>query len=174
MALTRDKKQEVITELEHLFAESKMTVVAHYKGLTVKNIQQLRAQARENGTTIKVVKNRLVRQAMKNTDALKSVDSSALRDMLMYVFNPNDETAGASLLAKFAKKNPEVMFVGGITADGTFMNAAQIETFASLPSKNELVAGIVSLLQSPTRNVMAQLQGNLHGLLDAVAAKATN
>jgi large subunit ribosomal protein L10 len=170
MALSRDKKNEIMAELEQLFASSKMTVVAQYKGLTVKNIQQLRAEARENGTTIKVVKNRLVRKAMQNSTTLKDVDASALRDMLMYVFNPNDETAGAQVLAKFAKKNPEVQFVGGITADGTFMNAAEIKTFASLPSKNELVAGIVSILQSPTRNVMAQLTGNLHGMLDAVAA----
>jgi large subunit ribosomal protein L10 len=174
MALSRDKKNEIMAELEQLFASSKMTVVAQYKGLTVKNIQALRAEARTNGTTIKVVKNRLVRKAMEKNEALKGVDSSALRDMLMYVFNPEDETAGAQVLAKFAKKNPEVQFVGGITADGTFMDAAQIKTFASLPSKNELVAGIVSILQSPTRNVMAQLTGNLHGMLDAIAAKATN
>ena len=137
MALTRDKKAEVISELEQLFADSKMTVVAKYQGLTVKSIQELRIMARENGTTIKVVKNRLVRKAIENTDALKSADTSQLRDMLMYVFNPN-------------------------------------ETFASLPSKPELIAGVVSLLQSPVRGVMGQLQGNLHGLLDAVSAKASN
>ncbi len=174
MALTRDKKAEVISELEQLFADSKMTVVAKYQGLTVKSIQELRIMARENGTTIKVVKNRLVRKAIENTDALKSADTSQLRDMLMYVFNPNDETAGAQILAKFAKKNPAVEFVGGITADGQFMSADDIKTFASLPSKPELIAGVVSLLQSPVRGVMGQLQGNLHGLLDAVSAKASN
>ena len=174
MALTRDKKASVISELEQLFAQSKMTVVAKYQGMTVKHISELRAEARENGTTIKVVKNRLVRKAIENTDALKSVDTSELRDMLMYVFNPNDETAGAQVLAKFAKKNDAVQFVGGITADGQFMTADEIKTFASLPSKPELIAGVVSLLQSPVRGVMGQLQGNLHGLLDAVAAKAAN
>lgn len=174
MPLTRDKKASVIAELEQLFAGSKMTVVAKYQGLTVKSIQELRTQARENGTTIKVVKNRLVRKAIENTDALKSTDTSGLKDMLMYVFNPNDEIAGAQVLAKFAKANPEVQFVGGITADGQFMSASDIQTFASLPSKNELIAGVVSLLQSPVRGVMGQLQGNIHGLLDAVAAKAAN
>jgi len=174
MALTRDRKVAVIAELEQLFADSKMTVVAKYQGLTVKSIQELRIMGRENGTTIKVVKNRLVRKAIQNSDALKTTDTSQLRDMLMYVFNPNDETAGAQILAKFAKKNPVVEFVGGITADGQFMSAEDIKTFASLPSKPELIAGVVSLLQSPVRGVMGQIQGNLHGLLDAVAAKATN
>jgi large subunit ribosomal protein L10 len=174
MALTRDKKAAVVAELEQLFADSKMTVVAKYQGLTVKSIQELRAEARENGTTIKVVKNRLVRKAIENSDTLKSADTSELRDMLMYVFNSNDETAGAQVLAKFAKKNPSVVFVGGITADGKFMSAEDIKIFASLPGKPELIAGVVSLLQSPARGVMGQLQGNLHGLLDAVAAKAAN
>lgn len=174
MALTKDKKAEVVAELERLFVDSKLTVVAKYEGMTVKSMQQLRREARENGSVIKVVKNRLVRKAIENVDAIKGADTSELKDMLMYVFNAQDETAGAQVLAAFAKKDDSVTFVGGITADGNFMNAAEITALASLPSKQQLIAGVINTLQSPMRTVTGQLKGNLLGLMDALAAKASN
>jgi len=172
MALRKDKKTEIINELQQMFADSKMTVVAKYQGMTVKNIQQLRREARENGTVIKVVKNRLVKKALETSEGFNSVDTSELKDMLMYVFNDQDETAGAQILAKFAKQNSAVQFVGAITADGTFMSADDVKALATLPSKNELIAGVINILNSPARNVVGSLGSNLHGILDAVAAKA--
>lgn len=174
MALSKDKKAEVVAELEQLFAESKLTVVAKYQGMTVKSMQELRRNARENGSTVKVVKNRLVRKAIENVDAIKSADTSELKDMLMYVFNSEEETAGAQVLAAFAKKDDAVKFVGGITADGQFMSAEEIKALASLPSKAQLIAGVINTLQSPLRTVTGQLNGNLLGLMDALAAKASN
>ena len=61
MAITRDKKQALVTELNDLLSSAKMTVFAHYDGLTVADLQKLRRAAREQGISIKVVKNRLVR-----------------------------------------------------------------------------------------------------------------
>jgi large subunit ribosomal protein L10 len=174
MALSKDKKAEVVAELEQLFADSKLTVVAKYQGMTVKSMQQLRRDARDNGSVIKVVKNRLVRKAIENVDAIKGTDTTDLKDMLMYVFNADDETAGAQVLAAFAKKDDAVQFVGGITADGQFMDASQIKALASLPSKQQLIAGVINTLQSPLRTVTGQLNSNLLGLMDALALKASN
>jgi large subunit ribosomal protein L10 len=174
MALSKDKKAEVVAELEQLFTDSKLTVVAKYQGMTVKSMQQLRRDARDNGSVVKVVKNRLVRKAIENVDAIKGADTTELKDMLMYVFNSDDETASAQVLAAFAKKDTSVQFVGGITADGQFMTAADIKALASLPSKQALIAGVINTLQSPLRTVTGQLNGNLLGLMDAIAAKASN
>lgn len=174
MALTKDKKAEVVAELEKLFAESKLTVVAKYQGMTVKSMQQLRRNARDNGSVVKVVKNRLVRKAVENVDAIKGTDTSELKDMLMYVFNADDETASAQVVAAFAKTEKAIEFVGGITATGEFMDAAQIKALASLPSKQQLIAGVINTLQSPLRTVTGQLNRNLLGLMDALAAKASN
>jgi large subunit ribosomal protein L10 len=173
MALSKDKKAEVVAELEQLFADSKLTVVAKYQGMTVKSMQQLRRDAHESGTVIKVVKNRLVRKAIENVDAIKGTDTTELKDMLMYVFNAEDETASAQVLAAFAKKDKAVQFVGGITADGQFMTATDIKALASLPSKQALIAGVINTLQSPLRTVSGQLNGNLLGLMDALATKAS-
>ncbi len=172
MALTKDKKNEVVAEVSELLATSKMTVVAAYQGTPVKAMQALRRQGRDNGTTLKVVKNRLVKQAVLNTDSLKSVDTSALTGMLLYAFNAEDEVAPAQVLAQFAKTQPTLEFVGAITSEGKLLSAEEVKALATLPSKPQLIAGIINTLNSPVRGVMSGLQGNLHGLLDAVAAKA--
>lgn len=172
MALTKTEKSDVIAEVSELLASSKMTVVAAYQGTTVKALQNLRRQARDNGTKVKVVKNRLVIQAIKNTDTLKDVDTSALEGMLLYAFNSEDEVAPAQSLNNFAKANPTIKFVGAITAEGKFIGAEDVKALAGLPSKNELIAQTIAQLLSPVHDVTNALSGNLHALLDGVSDKA--
>ncbi len=172
MALTKDKKQVVVTEVVDALTKSKMTVVAKYQGTTVKAIQQLRRDARENGTSLRVVKNRLVVKALQNVDTLKGVDTGALKGQLLYAFNENDEVAPAQALATFAKLNPTIEFVGAISADGKFLNADEVKALATLPGKEQLIAQVVATLLSPVNDVTNALSGNLHALLDGIEAKA--
>lgn len=172
MALTKDKKNQVVSEVSELLSASKLTVVAQYQGTTVKAIQALRKEAKSNGTKVSVVKNRLVIKALESTDALKNVDKSALTGQLLYAFNPEDEVAPAQILNTFSKTNPSIQFVGAITADGQFMSADDVKALATLPSKNELIAQVVATLLSPVHDVTNALSGNLHALLDGVEAKA--
>lgn len=174
MALTKNEKQAVIREVADLLGSSKMTVVAKYQGTTVKALQQLRRDARHNGTRVKVVKNRLVIQALKQNDALKNVDTSELQGMLLYAFNGEDEVAAAQVLNTFAKQNPSLEFVGAISAEGEFIDAANVKSLAGLPGKDQLIASILNTLNSPVHGVMGSLSGNLHGLLQGLEAKATN
>ena len=173
MALTKNKKNEVVAEITELFSTSKMTVVTKYEGTTVKALQQLRRQACENGTQVKVVKNRLVIKAAQATDALKDVDTSALQGMLLYAFNAEDEVAPAQALANFAKKNPTLEFVGAISAEGKFLSADEVKTLADLPSKEVLIGSVIATLLAPVNDTVNALSGNLHALLDGVEAKAT-
>ncbi len=174
MALTKDKKNEVVAEVSQLLADSKMTVVAAYQGTPVKAMQQLRREGRENGTTLKVVKNRLVIKAIQATDNVKDVDTSALNGMLLYAFNSNDEVAPAQVLANFAKTQPSIEFVGAFSADGKFLTADEVKGLATLPNKNDLIAQVLATLSSPVNDVLGGLSGNLHALLDGVEAKAAN
>ncbi len=173
MALTKDKKNAVVAEVSALLSSSKLTVIAKYEGTTVKAMQSLRHQARDNGTKVKVVKNRLAIQAIKATDGLKDVETSALQGMLVYAFNSEDEVAPAQSLNAFAKTNPSIEFVGAITAEGKFIGPDEVKALAVLPSKNELIAQVLATLLSPVHDVTNSLSGNLHALLDGVEAKAT-
>lgn len=173
MALTRDKKEQIITELAQLLSDSKMTVIAKYEGITVKQIQELRRNAEDNGSVVKVVKNRLVKKAIESNNALKSTDTSALNSMLLYVFNANDEVAGAQTIKTFVKETKAPLeFVGAITSEGAFLSADEVKTLADLPSKEQLIATVVTTLKAPANNVVGALKGNLLGLMDALAAKA--
>lgn len=172
MALTKEKKQEVIDSVAQLLSTSKMTVVAQYQGTSVKQIQDLRRSAKENATVVKVVKNRLVIQALKSNELFNNADTSQLTSQLLYAFNADDEVAPAQSLANFAKKNPSIKFVGAFTSEGNFISAEEVAALAKLPSKPQLIAGIINTLQSPVNGVMSGLKGNLHGLLGALEAKA--
>ncbi len=174
MALTKDKKNTVVSDIAAQLAASKLTVVAGYVGTPVKAMQALRRQARDNGTKVQVVKNRLVIKALQSNEATKELDTSALTGMLLYAFNAEDEVAPAQILAQFAKTQPTIQFVGAVTAEGKFMSADEVKALASLPSKTQLIAGIINTLNSPVMGVMSGLSGNLHGLLSALEAKATN
>lgn len=174
MALTKDKKHAVVKEVAEALNASKMTVVATYQGTTVKAIQQLRRDARDGGTKLRVVKNRLFKQALQQTDTLKDVDASELKGQLLYAFNPNDEVAPAQVLAAFAKLNPSIEFVGAITAQGKFISKDEVTALAALPSKDNLIAQVIATLASPLNDVTNGLSGNLHALLDGIEAKAAN
>lgn len=174
MALTKDKKNEVVREIADLLSTSKMTVIAKYEGTPVKAMQTLRRSGRDNGTTLKVVKNRLVIKAIESTEAVKGVDTGLLNGMLLYAFNGNDEVAPAQTLANFAKTQPTIQFVGAISAEGKLLSADEVKSLATLPGKNELIAQVMATLISPVNDTMNGLSGNLHALLDGVEAKATN
>jgi large subunit ribosomal protein L10 len=93
---------------------------------------------------------------------------------LLYAFNADDEVAPAQSLNAFAKKNPQIEFVGAISAEGKFLSSEEVKALASLPGKNELIAQVIATLSSPVNDVMNGLSGNLHALLDGIEAKASN
>lgn len=173
MAITKDKKQALVRELAELFANAKGTAVAKYQGISVAELQDLRRKARASGVTIKVVKNRLVRVSMGESDTYKAADTSALVGQLLYAFSPEDEVAPAKVLDEFAKANPALELIAGFSGEGLAQSASDVKALAGLPSKHQLIAEVVAQLLSPVHDVTNGLSGNLHALLDGVEAKAT-
>jgi large subunit ribosomal protein L10 len=172
MAISRDKKQTLVAEISAALSDAKMTVFAKYVGLSVADLQELRRSAREAGVTIKVVKNRLVRVAMGENDTYKNTDTSALEGQLLYAISSDDEVAPAQVLDRFAKSHPELEFAGAFSGEGANLAASEVKSLASLPSKDQLIALVIATLQSPVGDITSGLSGNLHGLLDAISAKA--
>lgn len=173
MAISRDKKQALVGEMAELLATSKMTVFAQYQGLTVAELQELRARARDAGVRIKVAKNRLVRVAVAETEALKDVDTSSLQGQLIYAVSSEDEVAPAQVLNDFAKDHNALQFVGAISGEAKLLSTDEVKDLAGLPSKEQLIAEVVSQLLSPLHDSVNGLSGNLHALLDGVEAKAS-
>lgn len=174
MAISRDKKNELVAELTELLANAKTTAFATYQGLSVADMQALRAQARTNGVAIKVVKNRLVRVALSGIAAYKDVDATSLNGQLLYAVGLDDEVAPAKVLSEFAKANEALVIAGGLSLESGLMSADDIKALAALPSKSQLIAEVIAQLLSPVHDVAGALSGNLHALLDGVEAKATS
>ena len=172
MAISRDKKQALVGEMGELLTSAKMMVFASYDGLSVADLQQLRAKAREAGVTVKVAKNRLVRVALEKNDVLKSVDTSDLKGQLLYAVSAEDEVAPAQVLNAFAKDHDSLKLVGAISSDANVLSTADVTALAGLPSKNQLIAETVAQLLSPVHDVTNALSGNLHALLDGIETKA--
>ena len=172
--ISKDKKQQLVADLNEILSDAKMTVFAKYQGLSVSELQELRHLARENNVKIKVVKNRLVRVAMGEIAVYKDTDTSALEGQLLYAISNDDEVAPAQVLAKFAKEHQALELKGAFSAEGKSLNEQEVVELSKLPSKDQLIGQVVNMLTGTVNDVTNALSGNLHALLDGVADKATN
>ena len=172
MAISRDKKQTLVAELTELLKDAKGTAFARYQTLTVADLQELRKAAREAGVTIIMTHNRLVRVALQGIDTYKETDTSLLVGQLVYAVSSEDEVMPAKVLDTFAKTHPALQLAGGFSGEGLAISEADVKALAGLPSKDQLVAQVVSQLLSPVHDTVNALGGNLHGLLDGIEAKA--
>lgn len=174
MAISRDKKQALVSEFSDILKNSRMTVAAKYDGTSVADLQNLRRKARESGVSIRVIKNRLVRTSMAQTKGFEKADTAALTGQLLYAYSSEDEVAPAQVINKFAAGVPTLELVAGFDNTGAVLDTASVKALASLPSKNQLIADTIAQLLSPVHDTTNALSGNLHALLDGVSAKATN
>lgn len=172
MAISRDKKQTLVAELADLFANAKGTAGAAYTGLTVADLQNLRAAARENNVVIKVVKNRLVRVALSQNDKFKAADTSLLTGQLVYAFSSEDEVAPAQLLATFGKKNPNLKLVVGFSDDGKSLDTATVQALATLPTKDQLRGQVVSVIAAPLTRFLGVANGAQRGFAQVLSQRA--
>ena len=172
MAISRDKKNTLVSELAELFANSKGTAGATYAGLSVANLQELRAAARANDVTIKVAKNRLVRVALAESDKFKAADTSLLTGQLVYAFSKLDEVAPAQVLAKFAKSHPELKLTVGFDDSGKTLDTATVIALASLPTKDQLRGQLVSVIAAPLSGFLTVANGAQRGFAQVLSQRA--
>jgi large subunit ribosomal protein L10 len=172
MAITRQVKETQVAELAELLGSAKLTAFAQYQGLSVKDLQSLRREAREAGVTIKVVKNRLVRVALGQNEQLKNVDTSLLQGQLLYAVSADDEVAPAQVLAKFAKTHDALQLIGAIDAAGTLMEQVDVKALAALPTKDQLRGMLVGTIAAPLSGFVNVLAGNVRGVLNVLNARA--
>ena len=158
MAISKDKKNTLVADLTALLSDSKMVVYAKYQGLTVKEMEELRKLARESGVKIKVVKNRLVKVAMKEIAAYKDTDASTLNGQLLYALGTDEDFDAAKILTKFAKTHDKMELIGGFDAEGANLSKEEVTTLGNLPTKNELIAQIVDTLLSGVNGIVSGLE----------------
>jgi large subunit ribosomal protein L10 len=172
--MERAEKTAMVGDLQAELARSRNAFLFGFAGLKVPEVTELRRQVRGTKSRYVVVKNTLALRATRGTpfDDL----SQHFVGMTAVAFNESDPVGLAKVLTNFAKTNPNLVFKGALI-EGRAVQAAEIKTIAELPSREELIGRLVSLLQSPlTRlaNVLAGPTANLARVLRAVAEKSNS
>lgn len=139
--------------------------VVDFRGLTVKESQQLRRDIREAGAHMKVYKNTLMKLA------LTQMELPTMEDLLegpsAFVFAEKDAAAAAKAVKEFAKDNEKLVIKGGIM-DGRQYDAAQVEAIASLPSREQLLAQIAGAISGVARGLAVTINGVPSGLAQSI------
>jgi len=165
--LTRENKQEIISNINEKFKTNPSIFVLEYKGLTVKELENIRKDLRTVSSEIKIVKNTLLKKASEDTEA------QMLNDLFVgataVAFCTDDSSAAAKVFVKSAKDYEQFSIKGGLL-EGKVVDVAEIEQLSKLPSRIELIAKFAGLLNSPMSGFLYSLQNMQSKLLYALNA----
>lgn len=168
--MDRAEKKEAVATLHEVFSKASVVVVAHYSGLTVAQMQNLRKRMKQAGARVQVAKNRLARIALEGTD-VASV-GALLKGPALIAYS-DDPVAAPKVAVAFAKDYEKFVLLGGAMGK-TSLNVEGVRSLATLPSLDELRAKLLGLLQAPATQ-LAQLAnapaGKLARVIGAYASK---
>ena len=153
---SKDDKGKELDELKKDMAEARNLIVAQFQGITVAQDTELRQKIRATGSKYRVVKNTLAKIAVKGTPA-EGV-SGALEGSSSIAYNNTDPVALAKALTAYAKTNPIFVFKAGMV-EGRVVNIADLSAIASLPSKEELIAKMLFVINSPAQRIAVATNG---------------
>lgn len=163
MPKTRAQKEETLNIVTEKFSKAKAVVFADFKGMTMSQLSDLRKTLRETGSEFTVVKNTLLRLAVKETGKKDSGLEATLEGPTATLFAYDDEITPIKALVKAIKDNGIGEVKAGILGDNV-LDKAKITQLSTLPSKDELRGQVVGVLVAPLRGMINVLNGNLRGL----------
>lgn len=164
-----EEKKQAVAQLSESLKTARTGVLVNYKGITVEADTKLRKELRETGCQYKVVKNTLLRLALQDA-GITGLDD-VLEGTTALAVNTDDYVAPAKILAAYSEKNDTFEIKAGFI-DGVVATKDEINTLASLPSKEELVAQTLRGLNAPISGLVTVLNGTMKGLVVALNAIA--
>lgn len=169
--MDRAEKEKLVEELGQIFASSGVVVVAHYAGVTVKQMQDLRAKMRDVGGSVRVAKNKLAKIALAGLPSEKM--GGLLTGMTVLAYS-EDPVAAAKVCEAYAKTNENFVLLGGAMGSA-ILDQAGVKAVASMPSREELIASIVACLVSPASALAGAIgapAANIASILSTIEEKA--
>ncbi|WP_096186202.1 50S ribosomal protein L10 [Evansella halocellulosilytica] len=149
MSAVIEKKKQVVDEITTKLKESQSTIVVDYRGLDVAEVTELRKQLREANVDFKVYKNSMVRRATAEA-GLTEIDEQLVGPTAI-AFSNDDVIAPAKVLNNFAKDHKDLELKAGII-EGRVATLEEVKALAELPSRDGLLAMLLSVMQAPVRN----------------------
>jgi len=164
--LTKEQKHEQSQVLRENLAGVTTLFLLENRGLKVKDVNVLRSEVRKTDSTYRVVKNSVARLAVEGTD--KEAIAPFLIGPKVLAYTAGDGVALAKVLKTFIKKHPELSFEQAFL-EGQILEGADAEKIADMPSREELVAKLLMLLQSPIRRLAVALNAPMQQLASALS-----
>lgn len=168
MAITKEKKEEILKDLTELFENAKSVVFSDYKGVSVKEFGNLRSKLRENEVAYKVAKKTLIKLAAEKA-GFRDLPEAVLEGQVGVAFAQNDEIAAAKTLYEFSKDNENVKLLGALM-EGRTLSQEETLALAKIPGKEELLAKLVGSMKSPITGFHGVLSSLLQNFALVVSA----
>lgn len=168
MALRLEDKQAIVAEVNEAASKALSAVVSDYRGLTVEQMTRMRAKARESGVYLRVIRNTLAKRAIEGTEyeCLKET----LVGPTMFAFSQEDPGSAARLLKDYAKEF-EALEIKALSIGGKLLGPGEIDRVAKLPTRDEALALLMSVMQAPITKLartLNEVPGKLVRTLAAV------
>ena len=151
--MNKEQKKQYISDMTNQFEKSEAIIVTHYQGLTMNQLDDLRAKMREHGIKFKITNNRITKLALEKT---RCKDLSDLFKGPTAVALSKDAITTAKILTKFSKENQNLKILGGIMGKD-ILDVAGVNNVATLPTLDEARAKIVGILRSPAQKIASIL-----------------
>ena len=152
--MKRDQKKQFVKNFKDILDNVGILVVTHYSGLKTTQTDELRLKIKEVGGKFVIVKNSLMKIILKDH---KSKEFKALFNGPVALAYSEDEVSAAKVAVNFSKDNDKLLILGGIIGD-KFLEQKDVLEIATLPSLDEIHAKLVSLIQTPARNIAYALK----------------
>lgn len=167
MALNLVQKQAIVAEVAEVAAKAYSAIAAEYRGMTVKEMDELRKIARESGVYLRVVKNTLVRRAIAGTDF--ECMSDGLTGPLVVAFSMEDPGAAARIIKDFVKTHPK-MEVKLISISGKLLAASELDTLAKMPTYEQAISLLMAVIKAPVEKLTRTINEVPGKLVRTIAA----
>ena len=151
--MNKEKKKMYIEEMKDFFNKRSSILVTHYQGLTVKQIDKLRAEMRKHGILFKITKNRITKLALEGSKFKKLENLFSGPTAVAF---SEDAITSAKILTKFAKNNSNLKIIGGIMEEEQ-LSVEDVKKIATLPTLNEARAKIAGILTDSVQKIMSIL-----------------
>ncbi|MAI91995.1 50S ribosomal protein L10 [Ponticaulis sp.] len=169
--MDRAGKAESMEVLKGIFDEAGVVVVTHYSGLTVAEMTDLRSKLREQGGTLKVIKNRIAIKALEGLEDKGGDDAKGLFTGPVAIAYSPDPVGASKAATEFAKSNEKLVVIGALMED-TVLDASGVQALAKLPSLDQLRGKLIGLIQAPATKVAGVVQAPASQLARVFAAYA--
>jgi len=149
--MTRNKKEEIVKYFSDEFSNAEGILIADFKGITVKELESLRANAREKEVSVKVAKNTLVKVALKNNN----LELDELKETNIFLWS-KDQLSVSKVAVNFEKSNENFTIKQAIL-EKKVVDLSEVQVLATLPGKEELLGMLLSVWTAPIRNLTVGL-----------------